>query len=100
MRKVPRLFVNREGLIGDVMVEGYLRDSNYRMIRFSIFGKARKVVRRMATHDFCSAHFGLFSDLVDRVPWDAVLKDRGVQEGWVLFKKEVLKVQEQTIPVC
>ncbi|KFQ24942.1 hypothetical protein N332_13039, partial [Mesitornis unicolor] len=52
------------------------------------------------TLDFCRADFGLFRDLVGRIPWEAVLKDKGVQEGWTLFKKELLKVQEQAVPMC
>ncbi|KAK4823184.1 hypothetical protein QYF61_027088 [Mycteria americana] len=46
------------------------------------------------------AAFGLFRRLVDRVPWEAVLKSKGVQEGWTFFKKEILKVQEQAIATC
>ncbi|KAK4825217.1 hypothetical protein QYF61_025489 [Mycteria americana] len=37
---------------------------------------------------------------VDRVPWEAVLKGRGVQEGWAFFTKELLKAQEQAVPMC
>ncbi|KAF1497439.1 Anaphase-promoting complex subunit 4, partial [Megadyptes antipodes antipodes] len=29
-----------------------------------------------------------------------VLKGKGIQEGWTIFKKEVLKAQEQAVPVC
>ncbi|KAK4811203.1 hypothetical protein QYF61_021274 [Mycteria americana] len=46
------------------------------------------------------ADFGLFRTLVERVPWETVLKGKGVQEGWAFFKKEVLKAQEQAVPVC
>ncbi|KFQ26467.1 hypothetical protein N332_01936, partial [Mesitornis unicolor] len=52
------------------------------------------------TLDFWWADFGLFRDLVGRVPWEAVLKDKGVQEGWSPFKKDLLKVKEQAVPVC
>ena len=38
--------------------------------------------------------------MVGRVPWDSVLKGNGVQEGWLLLKKEVLKAQEQVIFLC
>ena len=48
--------------------------------------------------DFWRADFGLFRRLVDRVPWEAVLKGKGVQEGWAFFKKEILKAQEQAVP--
>ncbi|KFQ27211.1 hypothetical protein N332_12830, partial [Mesitornis unicolor] len=52
------------------------------------------------TLDFWRGDFGLFRYLVGRVPWEAVLKGKGVQEGWTLFKKELLKAQEQAVPVC
>ncbi|XP_009908418.2 UDP-glucuronosyltransferase 1A8 [Dryobates pubescens] len=43
--------------------------------------------------DFKRTEFGLLRKLVDRMPWDAVLKDKGVHEDWTLFKKEGLKAQ-------
>ncbi|KFQ22405.1 hypothetical protein N332_14875, partial [Mesitornis unicolor] len=52
------------------------------------------------TLDFWRTDFGLFRDLVGRVPWEAVLKGKGVQEGWILFKKEILKAQDEVVPVC
>ncbi|GAB0204509.1 mitochondrial enolase superfamily member 1 [Grus japonensis] len=50
--------------------------------------------------DFRRADFGLLRTLVKKVPWETVLRGRVVQEGWALFKKEVLKAQEQAIPMC
>jgi len=44
-------------------------------------------------------HMCLFRRLVGGVPWDSVLKSKGVQDGWSLFKKEVLKAQEQAVPL-
>ncbi|KAK4828141.1 hypothetical protein QYF61_023939 [Mycteria americana] len=46
------------------------------------------------------ADFGLFRRLVNRVPWEAALKGKGVQEGWAFFKEEVLKAQEGAVPRC
>ncbi|GAB0210066.1 hypothetical protein GRJ2_003472400 [Grus japonensis] len=94
------LFVNREGLVDDVMVGGHLGHSDHKMIEFLILGEVRRGVSRTATLDFRRADFDLFRSLVDRVPWEAVLKGKGVQEGWTFFKKEVLKVQEQAVPMC
>ncbi|GAB0178841.1 hypothetical protein GRJ2_000349400 [Grus japonensis] len=94
------LLTNREGLVGDVTVGVCLGHSNHEMIEFLILGEVRSRVSRTATLDFWSADFGLFRSLVHRVPWEAVLKDKGVQQGRTLFKKEILKVQEQTIPKC
>jgi len=63
-----------------------------------ILGEVRRGVSRTATLDFQSADFDLFRRLVDRVPWEAVLKGKEVQEGWTLFNKEILK--PQAIPMC
>ncbi|KAK4825828.1 LOW QUALITY PROTEIN: hypothetical protein QYF61_002951 [Mycteria americana] len=60
---------------------------------------SEKGVSRTATLDFWRADLGLFRGLVDRVPWEAVLKGKGVQEGWTFFKKEIVKAQEQAIPM-
>jgi len=54
----------------------------------------------MTTMDVRRADFGLFRTLVERVPWDRVLKSKGVREGWAFFNEEVLKAQEQAVPVC
>ena len=88
------LFTNREGLVGNVVVGGCLGLSNHEMIEFSVLGEVRKGVSKTTTLNFRRADFGLFRSLVNRVPWEAVLKGKGVQEGWMLFKKEVLKAQE------
>ncbi|KAK4807752.1 hypothetical protein QYF61_023585 [Mycteria americana] len=94
------LFVNREGLVGDVTVGGCLGHSDHEMTEVLILGEVRRGVSRTATLDFRRADFGLFRRLVDRVPWEAVLKGKGVREGWTFFKKEILKAQEQAVPMC
>jgi len=38
--------------------------------------------------------------LVEKVPWERVLKGKGDQEGWTFFKEDVLKAQEQAAPMC
>ena len=72
----------------------------YDMSEFSILGEVRTGVSKTATLDFWRVDFELFRTLVGRVPWESVLKCRGVQEGWTLLKKEVLKAREQAIPMC
>ncbi|KAK4812337.1 hypothetical protein QYF61_017114 [Mycteria americana] len=94
------LFTNREGLVSHVMVGGRLGQSNHEMIEFLIHGEAARGVSRTATLDFWRADFGLFRRLVERVPWEAALKGKGVQEGWTFFKEEVLKAQERAVPRC
>jgi len=62
------------------------------------------VVKRRAskttTMHFWRADCGLFRMLVERVPWEKVLKGKGVQEGCTFCKEEVLNAQEQAFPMC
>ena len=69
------------------------------MVEFSILGGARRGNSKTATLDFRRADFELFRRLVGRVPWGSVLESKGVQDDWLLFKKEVLKAQEQAVPL-
>lgn len=50
--------------------------------------------------DLQRVDFGLFRTLVQRVAWETVLNNKGVQEGWISFKKKILKVQKLTVSVC
>ena len=94
------LLVNREELAGEVKVGGCLGCSDHEMIEFSILGETKRGVSKPATSDFQRANFDLFKRLINKIPWEAALKDMGVQEGWTYFKREVLKAQEQAVPVC
>lgn len=66
------MFVNREGLVGDVMVRGSLGHSNHKIIELLILGKVRREISRTVTLADCD----LFRSLVDRLPWKAVLKSK------------------------
>ena len=49
------------------------------------------------TLNFGRANFKLFNGLLAKIPWDAVLKDKDVEESWLLFKDALLK--EVSIPL-
>ena len=72
------LFANREGLVGDVVVRGHLGPRDHEMIEFSILGEVKRVVSKTSSMDFQRADFGLFRTLVERLPWERVLKDKRV----------------------
>lgn len=88
------LFTNREGLLGDEVVRGCFGPSNNEM---AIFDSQWK--KEGDQQNFClrllRAEFGLFRALVWRVSWETVINKKGVWEGWICLKKEILKVQEQ-----
>uniref|UniRef100_A0A493THY5 Reverse transcriptase domain-containing protein n=1 Tax=Anas platyrhynchos platyrhynchos TaxID=8840 RepID=A0A493THY5_ANAPP len=94
------LFTNREGLVGDVVVRSCLGQSDHEMVKFSILGEARKGTSKTTVLDFRRADFVLLRTLVGQVPWEAVLKGRGVLEGWAVFKKKILMAQEWSVPTC
>ncbi|PKU41653.1 rna-directed dna polymerase from mobile element jockey-like [Limosa lapponica baueri] len=93
------LLTNREGLVGDVVVGGCLGLSDHEMVKFSIIREVRKGVSKTSTLNFQRVDFSLFRSMYGKVPWEAALKGKGIQEGWVFFKEEVLKAQVQAIPV-
>ncbi|RMC05599.1 hypothetical protein DUI87_17684 [Hirundo rustica rustica] len=80
------LFANRDGLVGDVVVGGCFGHSDHEIIEFSKFGEIRRNINKTFTLDFQRADFGLFRRFIQRVPLEAALKNKGVQERWVRFK--------------
>jgi len=62
--------------------------------------KSRGGPAKTTTMDFWRADSGLIRTLVERVPWERVLKGKGAQAGWTFFKKEVLKAQEKAVPIA
>ncbi|KFW07543.1 hypothetical protein N327_05512, partial [Fulmarus glacialis] len=47
--------------------------------------------------DFRRADFGLFRDLLGRVPWGKALEGREAQESQLIFRDHLLQAQEQRI---
>ncbi|KFW92656.1 hypothetical protein N336_07629, partial [Phalacrocorax carbo] len=60
-------------------------------------GKARSIVK---TLNFRKDDFQLFKELVTRTPWEMVLRDKGTEESWQIFKDAVHKAQELSVPRC
>ena len=83
-----------------MIVGSCLGQRDHEMVEFSILGEARKGTSKTAVLDFRRADFELFRTLVGGVPWEAVLKGRGVREGWALCKREILMMQERSVPMC
>jgi len=49
------------------------------------------------TLNFGRASFGLFKELLDEISWETVLRDKEVEESWLLFKDAFLRAQELSI---
>ncbi|GAB0179465.1 hypothetical protein GRJ2_000411800 [Grus japonensis] len=88
------VLTNKEGLVGDMKLKGSLGCSDHEMVEFRILRTARRARSKLATLDFRRADFGLFRDLLGRVPWDKALEGRGAQDSWLVFKHHLLQAQE------
>ncbi|GAB0176260.1 mitochondrial enolase superfamily member 1 [Grus japonensis] len=92
------ILTNKEGLVGDVKLKGSLGCSDHKMVEFRILRAARRAHSKLTTLDFRRADFGLFRDLLGRIPWDKALEGRGAQDSWLIFKGHLLQAQERCIP--
>ncbi|GAB0176265.1 mitochondrial enolase superfamily member 1 [Grus japonensis] len=92
------VLTNKEGLVGNVKLKGSLGCSDHEMVEFRILRAARRVHSKLTTLDFRRADFGLFRDLLGRIPWDKALQGRGAQDSWLIFKGHLLQAQERCIP--
>jgi len=56
---------------------------------------ARSIVRTLNSR---KANFQLFKELVSRTPWETVLRDRGAEQSWQIFKHALRRAQELSVP--
>ena len=89
---------NKQGLVGSVKLKGSLGCSDHEMVEFKIVRAARRAHSKLTTLGFRRADFGLFGDLLGRVPWDKALERRGAQEILLMFKDDLHQSQERCIP--
>ncbi|GAB0179488.1 hypothetical protein GRJ2_000414100 [Grus japonensis] len=92
------ILTNKEGLVGDVKLKGSLGSSDDETVEFRILRAARRALSKLTTLDFRRADFGLFRDLLGRIPWDKALEGRGAQDSWLIFKGHLLQARERCIP--
>ena len=64
-----------------MVVGGCLGLSDSEKIEFSVWGEVKREVSKTTTMGFQRAGFGLFRTLAERIPWERVLKGKGVQEA-------------------
>ena len=88
------ILTNKEGLVGDMKLKGSLGCSDHKMVEFRILSAVRRARSKLTTLDFSRADFGLFRDLLGRIPWDKALEGREAQDSWLIFKGHLLQAQE------
>jgi len=93
------VLTNKEGLVEAVKVGGRLSCSDHGMVEFRILHGGSRAISRIKTLDLRRANFGVFRELLGRIPWARALEGRKVQECWSLFKCHFLHAQERCIPL-
>ncbi|GAB0186773.1 hypothetical protein GRJ2_001142600 [Grus japonensis] len=76
------VLTNEEELVGNVKLKGSFGCSDHETVESKILRAARRAHSKLTTLDFRRADFGLFRDLLGRLPWDKALEGRGAQESW------------------
>ncbi|GAB0177051.1 mitochondrial enolase superfamily member 1 [Grus japonensis] len=92
------VLINKEALVGNMKLKGSLGCSDHDIVEFKILRAAGRAHSKLTTLDLRRADFGLFRDLLGRIPWDKTLEGRGAQDSWLVFKDHLLQAQEQCIP--
>lgn len=77
---------------------GSLGCSDCALVEFGILRNVGLAKSRVRTLNFQGANFRLFKELMDDISWEAVLRDKGVEESWLLFKNALLGAQELPHP--
>ncbi|PKU42736.1 hypothetical protein llap_6956 [Limosa lapponica baueri] len=92
------VLTNKVGLVGNLKLKGSLGCSDQEMLEFKILRAVRRAHNKLSILDFRRADFGLFRDLLGRVPWDKALEGRGTQKSLLVLKDQFLQAQKQCIP--
>ena len=80
-------------------VGGSLGCSDHALVEFVISRDVGLSKGGVRTLNFGRANFKLFNGLLAKIPWNAVLKDKDVEESWLLFKDAFLRAQELSVPL-
>lgn len=75
----PHSYQQRRTLLG-IISKGSLGYSDNELLEFRILRTGTKMKSKLTTLDFKRVYFGLFRDLLGRVPWDKGMEGRGAQE--------------------
>lgn len=75
------VLTKREGMVGNMKLEGSLECNDQEMVTFEILRVVRRVCSKLATLDFRRTDFSLLRHMLGAVPWYKALKGRWVQES-------------------
>lgn len=90
LREITRegvlLLVHRQGLMGEVSIDGHLGHSDQEVVEFKVFGDRMKTATKTSTLDMGKAEFRLLRELVSKVPRETAFEDIRVYQCWSISK--------------
>ena len=92
------VLTNEAEIIKGIKNEVSLGCSDHALVEFVILRNVGLTRSGVKTLNFVRVKFRLFKELLDKIPWEAVLRDKGVKESWLLFKDAFLRTQELSVP--
>lgn len=87
------VLANREELVGNAMLQDSLGCSDHEMVELEILRAVNRAHGKLTALDFWKADFGLFKDLLCRVPQDRALEGREAQECLLNLKNHPSKLR-------
>lgn len=91
---------NKEELVRDPKFGRTLGCRDHEMVLLRILRGGNKARSQITILEFRRADFGLFRNLLGRIPWDTVLVQRGVQDRGLIFQDHLIYTQELSISMC
>jgi len=93
------MVTNASELINDVKIGGSLGCSDHALVEFTLLREVGKtsLVRTLKCR---KPDFQLFKELVRRIAWETVFRDRGAEQSCQMFKDAFHRAQELSVPRC
>jgi len=68
------------------------------VVEFTFLKDMRQAKSKMRKLNFRKPNFQLIRELANKPPWESVLKDKGAEQIWQIFKDVFFRAQELSIP--
>lgn len=80
------LVLTNSEMIKEIKIGGSLNCSDHTLHEFLKSRNMGLAKIKVRTFNFRRAKFQLLNELVGKVPWEAVLRDKGTEQSWHIFK--------------
>lgn len=81
-------------------IGGCLSCSGCTVVEFNLLKDIRQAKSKIRKFNFRKVKFYFFRELVNKTPWESVLKDQKVEQIWQIFKEAFTCAQELSITRC